>query len=83
MVTNKLKTRREQSAQERLQVLRFIAVTYRSRTTVNLRMFDEHSDTRVIGVIERIDSEGGRFMVDGEWFRSSDIVELGIQKRRD
>ncbi|WP_343855729.1 YolD-like family protein [Paenibacillus motobuensis] len=60
------------------QIGRFLAETHRTKTPVNLRMFDPFDDVRVIGIIERLDTLNRRFMVDGEWFRVADIVELGM-----
>jgi len=54
--------------------LSLLIEAHKTREPINLRMFDEYDDAHVIGVIERIDAEGCRFMVDGEWFRVSDVL---------
>lgn len=60
------------------QITRFITETHRAKRPVNLRMSDPYDDVRVIGVIEHLDPQAGRFMVDGEWFEMADILELGF-----
>lgn len=60
------------------QVGRFLNESYNAKTPVNLRMFDPYEDVRVIGVIERIDTQSRRIRVDGEWFGVDDILELGF-----
>ncbi|AZN42316.1 YolD-like family protein [Paenibacillus albus] len=40
---------------------------------IMISMFDPFEDTRIEGVVERVDQLGGRFMVDGEWFPFRDI----------
>jgi len=63
------------------QISRFLVETHRAKQPVNLRMFDEFEDVRVVGVIERLDPRAGRFMVDGEWFGMADILEMGFAPR--
>lgn len=60
------------------QIVRFLSETYRAKRPVSLRMYDEIEDVRVVGIIERFDTATGRFMVDGEWFDSADIIGLGF-----
>ncbi|MBU5670237.1 YolD-like family protein [Paenibacillus brevis] len=62
------------------QISRFLIETHRARQSVSLRMFDEFENARVVGIIERLDTEGRRFMVDGEWFIATDILEMGFAR---
>ncbi|MCA1295406.1 YolD-like family protein [Paenibacillus sp. alder61] len=77
----KRKSRPEIDGQLTEQISRFLVETHRAKQPVNLRMFDEFEDVRVVGVIERLDLRSGRFMVDGEWFGMADILELGFAPR--
>lgn len=63
----------EQYAEE---IGRTLTEAHRTHTPLSLRMFDPFDDVRVIGVIERLDAQGHRFMVDGEWFRMADILNV-------
>ncbi|GIO30771.1 MULTISPECIES: hypothetical protein [Paenibacillus] len=55
-------------------ILHLLIEAHKTREPINLRMYDEYDGAHVIGVIERIDTGGRRFMVDGEWFRASDVL---------
>lgn len=68
------KSRPELDPQETEYIAQIIANSHRERTPVNLRMYDEWDEPRVIGVVERVDSREARFMVDGEWFRVVDVL---------
>lgn len=56
--------------------MRYLIEAHQTREPINLRMYDEYDDAHVIGVIERVDPQGRRFMVDGEWFRVSDVLAV-------
>lgn len=62
------------------KINRFLVETHRAKQPINLRMYDAVEEVRVIGVIERIDTETQQFMVDGEWFFISNIIEMGFAK---
>lgn len=72
------KTRPHIDEQLAEQISRFLIETHRAKQPISLRMYDEYEDIRVVGVVERIDTHSQRFMVDGEWFRATDILEMGF-----
>lgn len=80
METNTRKSRPQVDGQLADQISRFLVETHRAKQPVNLRMIDEIEDIRVIGVIERLDTQGRRFLVDGEWFEVADILEMGFAR---
>lgn len=45
-----------------------VAESLQLRQPVALRMYHPYEETMVIGIVDRIDSHRGRFLVDGEWF---------------
>ncbi|MFC0333844.1 YolD-like family protein [Paenibacillus sepulcri] len=40
---------------------------------IRVKLFDAFEELSVIGIVERIDQRGGQFMVNGDWFRLSDV----------
>lgn len=76
---SKRKTKREFDEQYMQEIGNTLAEAHRTRTPVNVRMFDEYEDIRVIGVIDRLDAVNKRYMVDGEWFRVDDIEEIDVE----
>ncbi|MNP64093.1 YolD-like protein [compost metagenome] len=74
----KRKTRPLFDEQYTEEIGRALSDAHRAKQPVNIRMFDEFDDVHVIGVIERLDAQGRRFMVDGEWFRLDNILEMGF-----
>lgn len=55
--------------------------SYANKTEITLVLFDRFEDTRVVGVVERIDTLGRRVRVDerdgtSEWFRVEDVIAV-------
>jgi len=40
---------------------------------IRVKLFDAMEELSVIGIVERIDPWGSRFMVNGDWFRILDV----------
>lgn len=68
------KNKPELYAQESELIERAIHASLTLKQPVNLRMFDEYEDVRVVGIVERIDGQCGRFKVDGEWFNVAEVI---------
>lgn len=64
--------------QEKEIVNRALAASFQQRLTVNVQLFDEYEDRRVIGIVERVDTQLKRFKVDGEWFDLQDVLRADI-----
>jgi len=68
-----------QRIQENSHECRFMITLYQSmelRIPITIRMYDTIEKLLVIGIIEDIDRQQGKFRVDGEWFLLGDIVEI-------
>ncbi|PWW06254.1 YolD-like protein [Paenibacillus cellulosilyticus] len=50
------------------QIERLMMESHQLRHPIELRMYHPYEETKVIGIVDRVDSYRGRFMVDGEWF---------------
>ncbi|MFD1954313.1 YolD-like family protein [Paenibacillus thailandensis] len=59
------------------EIERVIASSLEERTEVTLTVFDPFEELQVVGIVERVDVLQHRIMVDGEWFRMSDIIGAG------
>lgn len=68
------KNKPELDAQEAETIERAIHASFKLKQPVNLSMFDEYEDVRVVGIVERVDGQCGRFKVDGEWFNVADVI---------
>jgi len=44
------------------------------KKSVEQSFFDEYEDLKAIGVVEQIDQHFKRVMIDGEWFKVSEIM---------
>lgn len=53
-----------------------ISESFANNTEITLVLYDKFEDTRVIGVVERIDTLGKRVRVEGEWFRVEDVTAV-------
>jgi hypothetical protein len=53
-----------------------VAESMERRKPIRLTMYDPFEQAEVAGVIDHVDQPGGRFMVDGEWFKIGDIEGL-------
>ncbi|WP_337102352.1 YolD-like family protein [Paenibacillus sp. YIM B09110] len=51
-----------------------ISESYTNKTEITLVLFDRFEDTRVIGVVERVDTISRKVRVDGEWFNVKDVI---------
>lgn len=69
----KRRERIELDEQEWEDVSRTVGESLQLRKVIKLNMYHEYEDLEIIGVVDRVDRHGGRFMVDGEWFKISDI----------
>lgn len=65
--------------QEEEIVYRALTESYQLKKTVNVELFDEYEDRRVIGIVERVDMQLNRFKVDGEWFDVRDVISANIE----
>ncbi|MFD1128589.1 YolD-like family protein [Paenibacillus provencensis] len=65
--------------QEKEIVNRALLVSFQQRLLVNVQLYDEYEDRRVIGVVEMVDTRLRRFKVDGEWFEVSDVLRADIE----
>lgn len=65
--------------QEKEIVYRALAESYQLKQPVNVELFDEYEDRRVIGIVERVDMQLKRFKVDGEWFDVRDVLRADIE----
>lgn len=59
--------------QEWEAVSRSVAESLQLRLPITLRMFHPLEELTIIGIVDRVDSLKGRFMIDGEWFEVKDI----------
>ncbi|ANY67719.1 hypothetical protein BBD42_15535 [Paenibacillus sp. BIHB 4019] len=59
---------------EREVIYARISESYEHKISITLVLFDRYEDTRVIGVIERIDAINKRVRVDGEWFFVNEVI---------
>ncbi|EFM12977.1 YolD-like protein [Paenibacillus curdlanolyticus YK9] len=60
------------------RIARAMSESLQLRKPIALRMYHAYEESKVIGMIDRIDSFRGRFMVDGEWF---DIRQIeGVER---
>lgn len=59
--------------QEWESIGRAMAQSLALRQPIAIRMYHPFEELAVIGVVDRVDNQRGRFMVDGEWFESRDI----------
>jgi hypothetical protein len=48
------------------------------RKEIKLRLYHPFEEVEIIGIVDRVDQHGSRFMVDGEWFKIGDIE--GVKK---
>ncbi|RJX40849.1 hypothetical protein D3P09_02165 [Paenibacillus pinisoli] len=48
---------------------------------VNIYLFDRYESLRVIGVVQGIDRQRGRFKVEGDWFILGDIEGIADVER--
>lgn len=62
------------AADEIEDIERKVTESLAHRVPIILRFYDEHEDLRVIGVVDRIDANGRRINIDGEWFRMVDVI---------
>lgn len=65
--------------QEKEIVNRALAASFQQRVPVNVQLFDEYEDRRVIGIVEQVDTWLKRFKVDGEWFDIRDVLRAEIE----
>lgn len=65
--------------QEKEIVSRALAVSNQQRMPINVQLYDEFEDRRVIGVVEQVDIRLKRFKVDGEWFDIQDVLRADIE----
>lgn len=72
----KRKKRKELDEQEWESVSRFMAESIQNRQQITIHMFHPIEELIVIGVVNRVDNQSGRFSVDGEWFLINDIVHV-------
>lgn len=75
-----LKERRriELDEQEWEQISRAIGESLQLRQQITIQLFHPVELLTVIGIIDGVDKQNGRFMVDGEWFPIGDIEEAVI-----
>lgn len=59
--------------QELEQIGRRLIESLNKRTIVEVRMYDPREQLRVVGIVDRIDRQRGRFLVNGDWFILGDI----------
>ncbi|HIW34383.1 MAG TPA: hypothetical protein IAA29_16495 [Candidatus Paenibacillus intestinavium] len=50
------------------QILQQITAIKLEHAVIELQLFDEYEDLRLIGIIEDIDTSRGSIKMDGEWF---------------
>jgi len=48
---------------------------------VMMRDSQEAEELKVVGTVECIDQQGGRFRVDGEWFNGNEIEAVYLKER--
>jgi hypothetical protein len=59
--------------QEWEEISAAVAESMELRKEIKLRMYHPFEEVEVIGIVDRVDQHGSRFMVDGEWFKIGDI----------
>ncbi|WP_337098777.1 YolD-like family protein [Paenibacillus sp. YIM B09110] len=69
----KRRVRASLDEQEWEAVSRAVAESLQLRVPITLRMFHPLEELTIIGIVDRVDSLKGRFMIDGEWFPVQDI----------
>ncbi|WP_424765845.1 YolD-like family protein [Paenibacillus sp. sgz302251] len=75
-----LRQRVELDEQEWENVARCVTESLQQRQQITLRLFHPIEELTVIGIVDRIDQQRGRFMVDGEWFLIGDIEGAVIEE---
>lgn len=71
--TLSLRERPNLDDQELEQIGRRLQESYNTRSLITVRMFHPTEQLQVVGMVDRIDQRGGRFMVNGDWFLLDDI----------
>ncbi|MCR8660392.1 hypothetical protein [Paenibacillus endoradicis] len=55
------------------QLLQDIIISKSQHAMIELQLFDEYEDLRLIGMIEDIDAKRGVIRIDGEWFQLNKV----------
>lgn len=58
------------------QLLQEIIIAKSQHTMIELQLFDEYEDLRLIGMIEDIDTMKGIIRIDGEWFQLNKVKSI-------
>jgi hypothetical protein len=64
--------------QEWEQIMRVLMESLGTRVSAHFQLYDEYEDSAAIGIVERVDPYRRMFLVDGEWFKMSDIIGAEI-----
>lgn len=59
--------------QQQNGVSQALELSLKHRMQIKLRMYHPYEALEVIGVLDRLDQNNSRFMVDGEWFEIGNI----------
>lgn len=76
-----LQTRKRAQLDEQEQELinRALQQSLRHRIALTIHMYDPYEQLSIIGVVDRIDKQLQRFMVDGEWFCLAEVVRVEFE----
>lgn len=55
------------------QLLQEILISKSQHVMIELQLFDDYEDLRLIGIIEDIDTKSGTIRIDGEWFQLNKV----------
>ena len=58
------------------QLLQEILISKSQHVMIELQLFDEYEDLRLIGIIEDIDAKSGIIRIDGEWFHLNKVKAI-------
>ena len=79
-VEQKRRQRIELDEQELEQINIALYQSMKHRVAITIKMYHPFEYPKVIGVVDRIDRQLGRFRVDGEWFILGDIEEVEFEE---
>lgn len=69
----KKRSRIDLDEQEWENVSQVVGASMQHRQQITLNMYHPLEELTIVGIVDRVDQRGGRFMVDGEWFQIKDI----------
>lgn len=60
------------------QLIDELIISKSQHAMIELHLFDDYEDLRLIGIIEDIDANSGIIRIDGEWFQLDKVKEYRV-----